>query len=447
MPYVEELAQACGAEIVFLDVIEKLPPHAVVVAPSNLAQGAHHHAEEIKSYVEQLAAQYLARGFAARSIVMHGAPADGILAGADQEHADLIAMASHVSSGLTRLFTGSVASEVLHHAAGSPAADQGRGRWLSRALRLRPHSLAPPGPLARSRSDSAEDVQLELCLLPVGTQRASAPRTGRVRAPPGDPGGRSWRLWPITRRERSTTSPLPGSGEPTLHSGLGWIIRRIKEQTAIPLAVITNGSLLYLPEVRAELLPADVVMPTLSAGTAELYRRIHRPHPEATFERLVAGLTAFRGMYTGQLWIEVMLLGGLNDEEEALRDLAAVLHRLQPDQVHLVLPERPPAEPWVRPPDAEGMVRVVAVLGSSAHVVHALPVDVNASDYATPADAIVSIVTRHPMSRAQLHQALHRWRPAEVDVALLSLRENNRVYPVERLGTEFWVAEGSHFPG
>ena len=60
-----------------------------------------------------------------------------------------------------------------------------------------------------------------------------------------------------------------GSGEPTLHSGLGWIIRHIKEQTAIPVAVITNGSLLYLPEVRADLLAADVVMPTLCAGTAD----------------------------------------------------------------------------------------------------------------------------------------------------------------------------------
>ena len=238
-----------------------------------------------------------------------------------------------------------------------------------------------------------------------------------------------------------------GSGEPTLHSGLGWLIRRIQEQTAIPVAVITNGALLYLPEVRADLLTADVVMPTLSAGTAELYQRIHRPHPEATFERLVAGIAAFRAVYRGQLWLEVMLLGGLNDEEGALRDLAAVLQQLQPDQVHLVLPERPPAEPWVRPPDAEGMVRVVAMLGSGAHVVHALPVDVDARDYATPGDAIVSIVTRHPMSRAQLHQALQRWPPAEVDDALILLCEKHEIYSVERLGTEFWVAEGAHFPG
>jgi nucleotide-binding universal stress UspA family protein len=116
LPYVEQLAQACGAELVFLEVIETLPPHAVVVAPSNLAEGAHQRAEELKSYVEHLATQYQARGFAARSVVVRGAPAEGILQGAEQAQADLIAMASHASSGLTRLFTGSVASEVLHRA-------------------------------------------------------------------------------------------------------------------------------------------------------------------------------------------------------------------------------------------------------------------------------------------------------------------------------------------
>lgn len=113
-PYVEELAQACSAALVFLEVIEKLPPHAVVVAPDNLAEGVQRRADEIKSYGEQIAAQYQARGFAARSLLVYGAPVAGILQGAEQEHADLIAMASHASSGLTRLLTGSVASEVLH---------------------------------------------------------------------------------------------------------------------------------------------------------------------------------------------------------------------------------------------------------------------------------------------------------------------------------------------
>jgi nucleotide-binding universal stress UspA family protein len=116
LPYVEQLAHACGAELVFLEVIEKLPPHAVVVAPSNLADGAQQRAEELRSYVEQLAARYRERGVAARGVLVQGTPTEGILACAEQERADLIAMASHASSGITRLLTGSVAAEVLHRA-------------------------------------------------------------------------------------------------------------------------------------------------------------------------------------------------------------------------------------------------------------------------------------------------------------------------------------------
>jgi len=97
-----------------------------------------------------------------------------------------------------------------------------------------------------------------------------------------------------------------GSGEPTLHSEIGWLIRQVQAMTELPVAVITNGALLYRPEVRQELMAADAVMPTVDAGTADLYRRINRPHPEATFERLVDGLVAFSNAYRGKLWPEVI---------------------------------------------------------------------------------------------------------------------------------------------
>jgi wyosine [tRNA(Phe)-imidazoG37] synthetase (radical SAM superfamily) len=141
-----------------------------------------------------------------------------------------------------------------------------------------------------------------------------------------------------------------GSGEPTLHSGIGWLIREVKQLTDHPVAVITNGSLLYLPEVREELAAADAVLPTLDAGTAELYRRINRPHPEVTFGRLTDGLIAFRQGYQGCMWLEVMLVHGLNDVEQALHQLATVLRRIGPDEVHINLPTRPSAETWVQPP-------------------------------------------------------------------------------------------------
>ena len=92
-----------------------------------------------------------------------------------------------------------------------------------------------------------------------------------------------------------------GSGETTLHAEIGAMIHQVKTLTKLPVAIITNGSLLYLPEVRQELLEADAVLPTLDAGNSRLYRKINRPHPTITFNRIIDGLISFRDIYHGKL--------------------------------------------------------------------------------------------------------------------------------------------------
>lgn len=237
-----------------------------------------------------------------------------------------------------------------------------------------------------------------------------------------------------------------GSGEPLLHAGLGWLIRQVKGMTNLPVAVITNGSLLYLPEVRQELIAADAVLPTLDAGTAELYRQINRPHPEITFERLVEGLVAFREEYQGKLWVEVMLVRGLNDTPQALWDIAKVLQRIRPDAVHINLPTRPPAETWVQPPTDEGLMQAMAILGNIAEVVHPAEGSFDLSGYESPIDAVIGIITRHPMRQEELERALDRWAPGQVSQALAELTASGRAQVVERYGVRFWSAAPSHYP-
>ena len=237
-----------------------------------------------------------------------------------------------------------------------------------------------------------------------------------------------------------------GSGEPTLHSNIGWMIREIKAMTDIPLAVITNGSLLYLPEVRADLSAADVVMPTVNAGNAELYQRIARPHPEVTFARVAEGLISFRQIFLGTLWVEIMLIKDVNEGVETLRELATVLRAVQPDEVHITLPTRPPSETWVEPPDEEGIMRATAILGDIAHVVHPGAGDFDLSGYDNVVDAVVGIITRHPMSQTQLERALTRWVPEQVEAALAQLAASGEAQRVERLNRYFWTATPSHFP-
>ncbi len=237
-----------------------------------------------------------------------------------------------------------------------------------------------------------------------------------------------------------------GSGEPSLHSGIGWLIRQVKARTELPVAVITNGALLYLAGVREELAAADAVLPTLDAGNALLYRKINRPHPAATFERLVDGLTAFRRLYRGHLWVEVMLVRGLNDSEQALTELAAVLQGIQPDEVHILQPTRPPAEPWVQPCEEEGLLRARALLGQVANVVHPASGTFDLSGFTSPAEAVIAIVTRHPMREEELMQALRRWPSADVDSTLQELEQSGRIQVIERYGSRFWSASSSRYP-
>jgi wyosine [tRNA(Phe)-imidazoG37] synthetase (radical SAM superfamily) len=237
-----------------------------------------------------------------------------------------------------------------------------------------------------------------------------------------------------------------GSGEPTLHSDLGWLIREVKEATSLPVAAITNGSLLYLPEVRRDLSISEAVMPSLDAGSANLYRRLNRPHSDVTFERLVNGLIAFRREYTGQMWIEVMLVREFNDTESALRDIAAVLRRIEPDEVHINQPTRPPAETWVRPPDENGLARAMEILGDSAKVVGSPEGSFDLGGHETIVDAIVAIISRHPMEQSALDSALTEWAPEEVEQAMADLKDSGRAQVVERLGTCFWSAAPAHYP-
>lgn len=231
-----------------------------------------------------------------------------------------------------------------------------------------------------------------------------------------------------------------GSGEPTLHAGTGRMIRQVKTFTSIPVAVITNGSLLYRSEVREELRAADAVLPTLDAGTEAVYRSINRPHPHLTFPTLVEGLTAFRRIYTGKLWVEVMLIKGMNDSEEALKDIAAVLRSIAPDAIHLNLPIRPPAEPWVHPADEEGIMRATAILGGAATLVHPVEGDFDLSGCQDIVDAVVATITRHPMREEELVRSLNRWAPYRVTEALRELAASGRAQVITRFGHRFWTA-------
>jgi len=146
----------------------------------------------------------------------------------------------------------------------------------------------------------------------------------------------------------SETNPayvtFSGSGEPTLNSDIGWLIREIKSKSGRPVAVLTNSSLLWMPEVREEIKPADLVVPSLDAATEEVWKKLNRPHTDLDFSKVIEGLIDFSNEYAGQLWVEILLVKGMNDSAEHVKALNRILARMRFDKVQLNTVVRPPSE-------------------------------------------------------------------------------------------------------
>jgi len=137
---------------------------------------------------------------------------------------------------------------------------------------------------------------------------------------------------------------LAGSGEPTLNARIGDLIGKIKSLTHIPVAVLSNGSLLWMHEVREALMEADLVLPSLDAGDERLFRYVNRPHREITFERLVDGLAEFTERFSKSVWLEVFLLARVTGIPTEVEKIAALAKRIQPERIQLNTVSRPPAE-------------------------------------------------------------------------------------------------------
>ena len=191
---------------------------------------------------------------------------------------------------------------------------------------------------------------------------------------------------------------IGGSGEPTLNSRLGDLIDGIRRLTDIRVAILTNGTLLYRADVRAECAKADVVCPTLDAADATVFEAVHRPIPGITIEKLVSGLEQFRREYTGQIWLEVFLVAGVNTEAEQIEKLKGLIQRIRPDKVHLNTAVRPPADPDVRAVPAATLDAIARQIGGNCEVIGAPPTVVG-DEHRQRAEAdVVSVLKRRPCS-------------------------------------------------
>ncbi len=173
----------------------------------------------------------------------------------------------------------------------------------------------------------------------------------------------------VKKGDRIDHVTLSGSGEPTLNADIGRIIGMLKAEIKLPLAVITNGSLLWQPDVRRDIAAADVVLPSLDGPDQATLERVNRPHPSVRIERVLEGLRAFRRAYAGKLWLEIMLIKNINTARHVMELFGQILPGINADRVQLNTVTRPPADADARPLSSSRLAAIARNLGPACEVI------------------------------------------------------------------------------
>ncbi len=162
---------------------------------------------------------------------------------------------------------------------------------------------------------------------------------------------------------------LAGSGEPTLNAHLGDMIRAARKLTSIPLAVITNGSLLARPAIQDAVSAADLLLPSLDAGTEITFQKVNRPAPGINFYEMVEGLMKTSREFHGPIWLEVMLVEGINDSTDELLEMREIIWRISPDKLQINTVERPSRSGEARPVPAGKLAEAAETLGWPCEII------------------------------------------------------------------------------
>ncbi len=213
---------------------------------------------------------------------------------------------------------------------------------------------------------------------------------------------------------------LSGSGEPTLHSRISDIISGIKEISDVPVAVLTNGSLFWIDEVRDAVSGADLIIPSLDAGSEETFLRVNRPHDGILFKEMVEGLHVLRENFMGPLWLEVFITGGITDSDEEIKKIKELTDYIAPDRIQLNTAVRTPAEDYAGLVGIEKMEEISAFFGPTCEVIADYAKVHSLGEFSSTADDVLELL---------------RLRPCSVDdiSAGLSLHRNEVVKYVQEL--------------
>lgn len=217
----------------------------------------------------------------------------------------------------------------------------------------------------------------------------------------------------LTHYFNNNTDPdyitFSGSGEPTLNVFIGEILKFIKQnKPSIPIAVLTNGTLLYDKNVREAILNADVVLPSLDAATEDVFKKINRPAKDLIFDKYIQGLIDFRKEFKGKIWLEIFILPNYNDTENELTELKNMILRIKPDLVQLNTLDRPGTIPNLYGATRDELQRIVDFLNlDNVEIIAASPERKNIQSYRSDKEtAIIETIERRPCTLDDLTKIL-----------------------------------------
>jgi wyosine [tRNA(Phe)-imidazoG37] synthetase (radical SAM superfamily) len=218
---------------------------------------------------------------------------------------------------------------------------------------------------------------------------------------------------------------LSGSGEPTLHSGFGEVLGFIRSHSSIPAVLLTNGTLLHLPEVQEAACHAYIVKVSLSAWDPASFGWVNRPRPGLSFHQVIEGQKAFRARFKGQLWLEVFLVAGMNSLPSDVTKIAALAKEIRPDRIHLNTAVRPPSEDFVVPLSKERLDSLAPLFCPKAEVIAEFEAKQRIEMHATE-EEIYSMLKRRPCTAQEIAETFSM-HPNEVSKYLGKLLRDKRI--------------------
>jgi len=220
-----------------------------------------------------------------------------------------------------------------------------------------------------------------------------------------------------------------GAGEPTLNSRIGEVLAFIREvKPGVRTALITNGTLFSDPGVRTEIRDVDLVLPSLDAATDDAFRKINRPRKELSVEAYIGGLAAFRNEFSGEIWLEILVLPGFNDDPENVRALGEAVARIRPDRLQLNTLDRPGVLSDLRAASHEELEAISATIGfGDTELVVPVKKRKDSGAFRSEVEAVIlETISRRPCTLEDLSQVLDM-HVNELNKYLSTLEEGERI--------------------